>query len=633
MANTIIVKRSNVPSKVPTTAQLALGEIAINTYDGKLYIKKNDGAESVIQLGAAGATGPTGPVGATGVAGPTGATGVAGVNGATGATGVQGTTGPTGIQGPTGVTGATGVQGTTGPTGVIGATGVQGTTGPTGVKGGVGYTFSTTTTDSDPGSGNVRYNNAVIGSVTQLFINNSDAAGNTQTAWYNTWDDSTTTNKGYLTFQSSLSTGTVTNIFQVTGAVVNATTYYKIPVSYVSGTLPANSTAVVLNFSRTGDQGSTGPTGVQGAAGSTGVTGATGVQGATGPTGATGVAGATGATGATGVAGATGATGPGLTQFVESESTAAPNATVPVDALTATDAVYANIDVAFVAKGTGATLAQVPTATAAGGDKRGTYATDWQKSRSAASQVASGNYSCIAGGSDNTASANYDFIGAGVNNAVSGLNSAVVAGNGNTISGAYATIGNGLSNSIAGSYCFIGSGSNHVISNDRAFIAGGNYGTTRNIVGYHVFPACNAPIANAVGVIQSGLLLLGKQTTDATATTLCSTTNAPGTFNQVVLPNNAAYYFRGSIVAGVTGGGNSKAWTFEGAIKRGATAASTVIVGTVVKNVVAYDSGALAWDVNFTADTTNGGLSVTVTGAATTTIRWVCKIETTEMTF
>ena len=33
------------------------------------------------------------------------------------------------------------------------------------------------------------------------------------------------------------------------------------------------------------------------------------------------------------------------------------------------------------------------------------------------------------------------------------------------------------------------------------------------------------------------------------------------------------------------------------------------------------------------ADTTNGGLKVTVTGQATTTIRWVCKIETTEMTY
>jgi hypothetical protein len=51
MANTIILKRSATPGKVPTTAQLALGEIAINTYDGLIYIKKNDGTESIAQIG------------------------------------------------------------------------------------------------------------------------------------------------------------------------------------------------------------------------------------------------------------------------------------------------------------------------------------------------------------------------------------------------------------------------------------------------------------------------------------------------------------------------------------------------------------------------------------------------------
>jgi len=34
MANSIIVKRSAVAGKVPTTSDLALGEIAVNTYDG-----------------------------------------------------------------------------------------------------------------------------------------------------------------------------------------------------------------------------------------------------------------------------------------------------------------------------------------------------------------------------------------------------------------------------------------------------------------------------------------------------------------------------------------------------------------------------------------------------------------------
>jgi len=62
MANTIILKRSATPGKVPTTAQLALGEIAINTYDGLIYIKKNDGTASVVQIG--GVTSVNGETGA-----------------------------------------------------------------------------------------------------------------------------------------------------------------------------------------------------------------------------------------------------------------------------------------------------------------------------------------------------------------------------------------------------------------------------------------------------------------------------------------------------------------------------------------------------------------------------------------
>ena len=37
----IIIRRSSTPNKVPTENQLALGELAINTYDGKLYLEKD----------------------------------------------------------------------------------------------------------------------------------------------------------------------------------------------------------------------------------------------------------------------------------------------------------------------------------------------------------------------------------------------------------------------------------------------------------------------------------------------------------------------------------------------------------------------------------------------------------------
>lgn len=55
MASTVTLRRSAIPGAVPTTTQLALGELAINTYDGKVYLKKNvSGVESVAEIGAGG---------------------------------------------------------------------------------------------------------------------------------------------------------------------------------------------------------------------------------------------------------------------------------------------------------------------------------------------------------------------------------------------------------------------------------------------------------------------------------------------------------------------------------------------------------------------------------------------------
>lgn len=49
MASDLALLRSSVPGKIPTTAALELGRLAINTYDGKLYLKKLVGeTESII---------------------------------------------------------------------------------------------------------------------------------------------------------------------------------------------------------------------------------------------------------------------------------------------------------------------------------------------------------------------------------------------------------------------------------------------------------------------------------------------------------------------------------------------------------------------------------------------------------
>jgi len=129
-------------------------------------------------------------------------------------------------------------------------------TGVVGERGGVPYTFSTTTTDADPGTGVIRYNSLTIGSVSQIFIDNTDSNGTSQTAWYDTWDDSASAIGRYLTIQSRTQTGTTVNVFTVTG-VTSSTGYYKISVGYVSGSLPGSAETLSIAFSRTGDTGTT----------------------------------------------------------------------------------------------------------------------------------------------------------------------------------------------------------------------------------------------------------------------------------------------------------------------------------------------------------------------------------------
>jgi len=241
--------------------------------------------------------------------------------------------------------------------------------------------------------------------------------------------------------------------------------------------------------------------------------------------------------------------------------------------------------------------------------------------------VASGLYGTVVGGRGNTASGIGSFVGGGgvfldtvtniYPNTASGGGSAILGGLSNTASGSYSTVLGGLSNT----------------ANAAGSVALGQLATTRSIVGNLSFSSCEGAVAFAFGVSQTSILTLGRQTTDATPTALTSTTAGAGTTNQVILPNNSAYFFKGSVIANVTGAANGAAWSFEGAIMRGANAASTVLIDTPSVNRVAASSGATAWTIALTADTTNGGLTVTVTGVASTTIRWVAKVETTEVTF
>lgn len=249
------------------------------------------------------------------------------------------------------------------------------------------------------------------------------------------------------------------------------------------------------------------------------------------------------------------------------------------------------------------------------------------------SPTAANSYAAIVGGNSNSTLATHCFIGGGEGNSANTSHSAVLGGSSNNAGNSYSAVLGGTSNNATGSGSVVVGGSANTPNSTYSVVAGGTYGTTRSIIGNFVTPASSAPITPSGGRQQLATLLLGRQTTDATATVLASNNSAASTTNQVILPNNSAYTFQGTCIANVTGGGDTSGWKFEGVIKRGATAASTALVAAVTPTVIAQDVGAVTWVLAITADTTNGGIAVTVTGQAATTIRWVAKIETTEVTF
>ena len=52
MATVIQFKRSSTQNDVPSVSDLALGELAVNTYHGRFYTEKNDGSASIVEVGS-----------------------------------------------------------------------------------------------------------------------------------------------------------------------------------------------------------------------------------------------------------------------------------------------------------------------------------------------------------------------------------------------------------------------------------------------------------------------------------------------------------------------------------------------------------------------------------------------------
>lgn len=319
------------------------------------------------------------------------------------------------------------------------------------------------------------------------------------------------------------------------------------------------------------------------------------------------------------------ASGSGLSNFTEGVNTSSPNGTIPVVSLTPNNGA-ATVDIALVTKAGGALLKRIPDSTSTNGNKRGSYAVDWGIPGTAATQVASGNYSTIGGGLRNTASNTYAVVAGGVDNDATGTHSSVGGGENCNATANYATVGGGDSNEATAIGACVPGGTRNTASGVNS-LATGERATTRGLRGAiaHAMSYIAAP-----GDAQTLDMVLFRQTTNNTQTTLTSGGGAASTDNQLVLPNGSACVFVGEVVGRQPSTGDTIAWKFEGVIRRGANAAATAMVAAATVTQIAADAGASTWALAVDADTTNGCLRIRVTGENSKTINWTGRVRSTQ---
>jgi len=120
-------------------------------------------------------------------------------------------------------------------------------------------TFESTTTDTDQGVGKVFFNHGTLSSASVLYMDDVDANSASINSLVDSWDDSTTTAlRGTIKVVQKASAA-IFAIYNVTGAVTSASTYSKIPVSYITGAGSfTDADACTVHFTRTGNTGSAG---------------------------------------------------------------------------------------------------------------------------------------------------------------------------------------------------------------------------------------------------------------------------------------------------------------------------------------------------------------------------------------
>lgn len=318
----------------------------------------------------------------------------------------------------------------------------------------------------------------------------------------------------------------------------------------------------------------------------------------------------------------------GVSGFATGLSTTSPNATNNVVYLRPSSAGA----VVFSPKGSGAFTLRIPDATATGGDVRGSYAVDLTTSGSASTDVASGSYS-VAIGSVAKAAGSYS-VGAGYGAKVdsdysmsigstpigSSSNYAVAVGYANQSS----VTGGAYSSSIGGNLYATGNYSTYLggVGNGHS----GGYGS-------FVYPSAGPVLGSSDTTAQVATVIryaLATDTSDATPTIMYTDALTATGNGYLTVANNTSATFKAMIACGVkSSGGNCYGWIYYGSvINNGGTL--TVTTGSPY---FSGGSSSFTPSVAFSADNTNGALRITVTGVASTAIRWSASVVMTMLTY
>lgn len=135
--------------------------------------------------------------------------------------------------------------------------GDKGDTGSTGPTGSTTFNFDSATADADPGTGDLRLNNATPASATAAYVDNNNRGGSDISGWLDTFDDiGTSGNRGTLHLFHPATTTTNFRIYTVSGSVVDGTGYRKLTIAHVAGAGSfTDGTEIVAAFYPRGDTG------------------------------------------------------------------------------------------------------------------------------------------------------------------------------------------------------------------------------------------------------------------------------------------------------------------------------------------------------------------------------------------